>query len=130
MKRPVKQLAIASGLALALAMPASADTLGVLLKNTLTMTDAQGGVTSVWLSEDGRMSQVDPAGMGATGLWAMEEQRLCWTARGKSRICVPLETDRQVGDRWDVKGPTGQVAATLSILEGRGAGQNGAEKAE
>jgi hypothetical protein len=126
----MKRVLLACAIALALAAPASADTLGVLMKNTLTVTDAKGGVTSVWLSDDGRLSQVDPAGMQAAGFWAMEEQRLCWTARGKSRICIPLEADRQVGDRWDVEGPTGQVAATLAILEGRGAGQNGAEKAE
>lgn len=126
----MKRLAIVSGLALVLAAPAFADTLGALLKNTLTMTDAQGGVTSVWLAEGGRLEQVDPAGMRAEGAWAMEEQRLCWTARGKSRICVPLEADKDVGDRWDVKGPTGQIVASLAILEGRGAGQNGAEKAE
>ena len=129
----MKRLAIFSGLAglvLALAASASADTLGVLMKNTLTITDTQGGVTSIWLAEDGRGSQTDPTGMGASGFWTMEEQRLCWTARGKSRMCVPLEADKDVGDRWEVKGPTGQVVATLAILEGRGAGQNGAEKAE
>lgn len=79
----MKRLAIVSGLALALATPASADTPSVLMKNTLALTDAQGGVTTIWLSDDARMSQADAAGMQAGGVRAMEEQRLCRTARGK-----------------------------------------------
>ena len=128
----MKRLALGAGLAafaLALAGPASADTLGVLMKNTLTVTDSQGGVTRAWFSEGGRMTQVDPSGVGANGFWAMEGQRLCWTARGKSRICLPLEDGKSAGDSWEVKGPTGQVAATLAIVEGR-EGEVGAEKAE
>ena len=118
-------IVLASAAVLVAAGPASADTLGALMKNTLTMTDAQGGVTTAWFSEGGRMKQTDSSGMRADGAWAMEGERLCWTARGKSRICVPLEDDKQVGDTWEVKGPTGKVAATLAIVEGR-EGETGA----
>jgi hypothetical protein len=128
MKRLVLGAVLGVALTLSLAGTASADTIGVLMKNTLTMTDAQGGVTTAWFSEGGRMQQTDSSGMQAVGVWEMEGQRLCWTARGKARVCVPLETDKSVGDIWDVKGPTGKVAATLAIVAGRG--ENGPEKAE
>lgn len=124
------KVALASAAMLALAGTASADTLGALMKNTLTMTDSQGGVTTAWFSEGGRMHQTDPSGMGATGFWSMEGERLCWTARGKSRVCVPLEADKSAGDSWEVKGPTGQVAATLAIVEGREGEPDTAPKAE
>jgi hypothetical protein len=124
------RIALASAALIATAGPAAADTLGALMKNTLTMTDAQGGVTTAWFSEGGAMKQTDPSGVFASGFWAMEGQRLCWTARGKSRICVPLDADKSVGDTWEVKGPTGQVAATLAIVEGREGEPNPAGKAE
>jgi hypothetical protein len=124
MKQLVAGMALGAALMLALAGPAAADTIGVLTKNTLTLTDTQGGVTTVWLSDGGRMKQTDSAGMHAAGFWEMEGQRLCWTARGKSRICIPLEEDKGVGDNWEVKGPTGQVAGSLAIVEGR-EGENG-----
>jgi hypothetical protein len=119
------RIVLASAALLVAAGPASADTLGALLKNTLTMTDAQGGVTTAWFSEGGRLQQTDSSGMHADGAWAMEGERLCWTARGKSRVCVPLAADKSAGDTWEVKGPTGKVAATLAIVEGR-EGENGA----
>ena len=129
MKRLVLGAALGLALTLALASSAAADTIAVLMKNTLTMTDSQGGVTTAWFSADGRMKQTDSSGMHAEGAWAMEGQRLCWTARGKARLCVPLEEDKSVGDSWEVKGPTGQVVGSLAIVEGR-SGENGAEKAE
>src|SRR5689334_13791492 len=112
--KTLMKITLASAAMLATAGPASADTIGVLMKNTLTMTDAQGGVTTAWFSEGGRMKQTDPSGMYAAGFWEIESQRLCWTARGKARLCVPLEEGKSVGDSWEVKGPTGKVAATLA----------------
>ena len=101
------------------AAPAFADTVDVLKKNTLTLTDAGGGVTTVLLSGDGKMEQTDSAGMWAAGNWAMEERGLCWTARGKSRLCMPLADGKDVGDTWEVLGPTGKPAWTARIVEGR-----------
>ena len=126
----MKRAALLAGLALALAGTAAADTLGTLMKNTLTLTDAQGGVTTIRLSDNGRMEQVDAAGMWAEGAWAMEERGLCWTARGKARVCIPLEDGKDIGDRWEIRGPTGQVVVTAAILEGRSAAQTEARKPE
>src|ERR1700741_736693 len=97
-----------AALALALvAAPAFADTVDVLKHNTLTLTDGAGGVTTVLLSDDGKMEQTDSTGAWAAGDWAMEDRGLCWTARGKARLCMPLAADKAVGDTWEVRGPTG-----------------------
>jgi hypothetical protein len=113
------RIALASAAMLVAAGPAAADTLDVLMKNTLKMTDSRGGVTTIWLSPVSRMKQADPSGMMADGFWAFENRGLCWTARGKSQICVPMETSRDVGAAWEVMGPTGKVVAQLAIIEGR-----------
>ena len=129
MKRRSKSMVLGSVLMLALAGPAAADTIDVLTRNTLTLTDTQGGVTTLWLSEGGRMRQSDPSGVRAEGFWTMEGPRLCWTARGKSRICLPLDSEKGVGDTWEIKGPAGQAAGSLAILEGR-AGESEAEQGQ
>ena len=58
-------------IALALTAPAAADTLGILYGNTLTLTDAQGGVTTVQLAEGGKFEQTN-----ARGMWAAEVTRI------------------------------------------------------
>jgi hypothetical protein len=98
--------------------PAAADTLDVLRKNTLTLIDP-GGVTTVLLSDEGRMEQTHPVGMWAAGFWSTGERGLCWTARGKSELCIPLAADKDVGDAWEISGPAGRVVWTARIVEGR-----------
>ncbi len=115
----IHRFIVAAAFSIALAGPAFADTIDVLKQNTLTLTDARGGVTTILLSEGGEMQQTDPAGMWAAGFWSMEERGLCWTARGKSQLCIPLETGKAVGDSWDIRGPRGDVVWTAVIIEGR-----------
>lgn len=106
-------------LAAAVAMPAAADTLDTLYKNTLTLTDTQGRTTTVLVSEGGQLEQVNAAGMWAAGFWTHEGGRFCWTARGKSQVCVALAPDKGVGDSWEITGPTGKVAWTAEVVPGR-----------
>jgi hypothetical protein len=115
----MKGLLLAAAIALGLAAPAAADTLDVLFKNTLLLVDAQGGVTTVQVSEEGKFEQANPRGVWAAGFWEKEEGRLCMTARGEVRLCMPLETDKTVGDSWEIRGPTGRVVWTATIAEGR-----------
>ena len=119
MRRLVIALAVALSAALSIEAPAAADTIDMLLKNTLTLTDVQGGVTTVLVSEDGKFEQTDAKGMWAAGFWTKEEGRLCITARGEAQLCMPLEADKAVGDTWDILGPTGRFAWTAHIRVGR-----------
>jgi hypothetical protein len=104
---------------LALAASASADTLDVLYRNTLTLTDAQGGVTTVRLAEDGKFQQTNARGMWAAGFWTLRDGRFCMTPRGESEICFPLESDKPVGAKWEINGPSGKPVWTARIEEGR-----------
>ena len=108
-----------AAMTLAFAAPASADTLDALYKNTLKLTDAQGGVTTVLLEEGGKLEQSNARGTWAAGFWEQKDGRFCMTARGEAQICFPLETDKSIGDAWEIKGPTGKVVWTAKIQEGR-----------
>ena len=116
----MKRLVLPFILALALAAPACADTMDVLYSNTLKLTDAAGGVTTMLFSDTKKMEQTDPSGMWAAGFWSLEAERgLCVTARGKAEICFPLAADKGVGDSWEIKGPIGKTVWTAAIAEGR-----------
>ena len=115
----MRRFVIVSTLALLVVGAASADTLDVLVKNTLTLTDTRGGVTTVQISEGGQFEQTNPKGMWAAGFWTKEEGRLCMTARGQAQICMPLEADKGVDDSWEINGPTGRPVWTAAIVEGR-----------
>lgn len=107
-------------LALGLAMPAVADTLGVLRDNTLTLTQQDDKVTTILLKEGRRLEQVNSAGMRATGSWELDPQnRFCWTARGQATLCINMPMTAGVGATWDVLGPTGLPVWKAEIVEGR-----------
>lgn len=115
----MKRFAAAAILALGLALPAAADTLDELFANTLTLTDGGGRVTTILVSADGKLQQVNGSGVWAAGFWSREESRFCWTARGASQVCIPLESGKAVGDSWEIAGPTGLKVWTAEIVAGR-----------
>jgi hypothetical protein len=115
---PANRILIIVAASFVFTSPAAADTMDVLLHNTLTLTDADGGVTTVLFSEGGKFEQTNTRGMWAAGFWEKEEGRLCITARGEAKLCMPLTTDKAVGDRWEISGPTGAVVWIAQIREG------------
>lgn len=107
-------------IALGIVAPASADTISVLRENTLTLTGQDGKVTTVLLGEGSQLEQVNGEGMWASGFWQIEEGRgFCWTARGASTVCIAMPMDKNVGDTWDIAGPTGRVVWKAEIVAGR-----------
>jgi hypothetical protein len=115
----MKRVLMAAGFVALCAASASADTIAVLTRNTLTLTDEAGGVTTVLLNADKSLGQIDPVGMGAAGFWSLDNARLCMTARGKAQICFTLPADKQVGETFNLTGPTGKMSWTAAIVEGR-----------
>jgi hypothetical protein len=115
----MKRVAAIFVLALGLALPAAADTISVLRENTLTLTQADGKVTTILIKEGSAMEQVNGAGMWAAGFWQIDEGRFCWTARGASRVCITMPMGEAVGGSWDIAGPTGQVIWKAQIVAGR-----------
>jgi hypothetical protein len=115
----MRRAAIALALACGLAMPAAADTIEVLKANTLVVTAPDGGATTVLVSDNGRMNQVNARGIQATGFWSMEERGFCWTARGEAEVCIPLSADKVVGDTWQIARQPGKDGWIAEIRKGR-----------
>ena len=115
----LRRACLVAAASLAVAGAAAADTMDALFQNTLLLTDARGGVTTVLLSEGGKFEQTNAHGMWAAGFWEKDDRRLCITARGESKLCMPLAADKSVGDSWAIQGPTGTVVWTAEIREGR-----------
>lgn len=115
----MRRIVLCTAIAVALGAAASAGTLDILYKNTLTLTDTEGRVTTVLLDEGGKFEQTNARGTWAAGFWGQKDGRFCMTARGESEVCFPLESEKLVGDTWEIKGPTGRLAWTARIEQGR-----------
>ena len=115
----MRRLAAALVLSLGLSAPAFADTIGALKENTLLLHEESGRMYTLLISEDGRLQQVNSAGMQATGVWSIEERGFCWQARGAASLCIPLPADKGVGDTWEIRGPTGRLSWIAEIAAGR-----------
>jgi len=96
-----------------------ADTIDVLKQNTLMLHEARGRSYTLLVSDGGAMAQVNSAGTQASGFWSMEERGFCWTARGAASLCIPMPADKDVGDSWEITGPTGKLVWTAEIVAGR-----------
>lgn len=115
----MRRLAAGLAISLGLAAPAFADTLDVLKTNTLLLHEASGRFYTLLISDDGKMEQVNSAGIWASGAWAIEDGKFCWQARGAAKLCIVMPADKGVGETWEIRGPTGQLAWTAEIREGR-----------
>lgn len=115
----MKRILLPAMLVLGVALPAAADTISVLRENTLTLTQSDGGVTTILVKEGQRMEQVNASGVWAAGFWQIGERGFCWTARGAAELCIMMPMTNDVGATWDVAGPTGQVVWKVEIVAGR-----------
>lgn len=86
----MRKLTAALILSLGLSAPAFADTIAVLKENTLLLHEESGRMYTVLVSDGGTLSQVNSAGMQATGVWAIEDRGFCWQARGAAKLCITL----------------------------------------
>jgi len=115
----MRRLAAALVLSLGLAAPAFADTIDVLKANTLVLRKESGKFYTLLISDDGKMEQVNSAGVWAAGFWSLSGGTYCWTARGAAKLCFALPAEKGVGDSWEIRGPTGRLAWVAEIQEGR-----------
>jgi hypothetical protein len=102
-----------------IAAPALADTIDVLRENTLLLHAADGKIHTILVKEGVELEQVNSSGMWARGFWAIKNETFCWTARGASEVCIAMPADKNIGDTWEIKGPTGKVVWTAEIQAGR-----------
>jgi hypothetical protein len=117
----MRKVLTAIGFALVTMGAASADTLGVVKENTLTLTDEKGRATAYLFSADGTFEQ-STATSHASGKWSLRDTgQLCYQAETSSSIaCLPaLPADKGVGDEWEMKAPSGRFIYAAKIVEGR-----------
>ena len=62
-------------LVLGFTLPAAADTIGVLRENTLTLTPADGKITTILIKEGQDLEQVNGSGVWAAGFWRLDPER-------------------------------------------------------
>ncbi len=115
----MRRLMIASGIALALAAPALADTRAVLVHGTLMLTDTTGDMKHFLLAEDGSYEQSSMGGDATPGTWELKDERLCLTPAGQAAMCLPMAADHKVGDHWAINGPTGAPVYDAVLVGGR-----------
>lgn len=115
----IRRLATGLVVALGLAAPAFADTLGTLKESTLILREESGKFYTLLISDAGKMEQVNSAGTWASGSWGTQDGKFCWTARGAATLCIPMPADKGVGDTWEIKSPVGKLVWVAEIQEGR-----------
>lgn len=91
---------------------AAEDPMAARFGNTVTITDAKGGVTKVHYNKDGTLSAVQPDGTKGTAKWVVKGDKLCITPDAGSMAgkenCNPLAAHK-VGDSWEQKAPDGST---------------------
>ncbi|NOT41145.1 MAG: hypothetical protein HOP13_11685 [Alphaproteobacteria bacterium] len=113
----VAALALSATLAIA-----ADDPMQTRYDNTVTLTDAKGGVTKLHYNKDGTMGVVLPDGTKGTGKWAIKEGKLCVTPEagptaGKEQ-CNPFDATKKVGDSWEIPAADG-TKSKVAIVAGR-----------
>lgn len=117
----MKRFVLGLAAAVALSATAYADVMASRYGNTVTITDAKGGVMKLMYDQDGKMSVVLPDGTKSTGKWALKDGKLCITAdagptAGKEQCNAVAE--HKVGDEWDVPMADG-TKAKAKLVAGR-----------
>ena len=85
--------------------------------NTISIVNASGQETLVWLSEDGSYESKLPDGRAHKGVWSLKEDQICFKvteppeAAGGPPICGSLIANRQPGDQWESMVADGSVVS-------------------
>ena len=115
----VRMLSAALALAALWASPARAETMDVILANTLTTQGADGAVVRWTFNADGTYRMILPDGTSSGGAYAADAQHFCFTPTGGAQSCVaPAPEGKGVGDTWQAKDAAGN-AMTVAIVAGR-----------
>ena len=105
----------------ALSSVALAGDLSGVFGNTVTITDANGAVTSVLINEDKTYTVKTPDGAEVPGTWDVADGQACFDsadAEGNAvHTCSADILGKEPGDTWTATDDNGE--ATVSIVEGR-----------
>ena len=113
-------LAIGILLSFAVQSASESELVGGAFGNTISIVNASGQETLVWLNEDGTYESKLPDGRSHKGIWSLEGDLICFKVTEPKRdaggppICGSLITNRQPGDQWEsVVGDGSVVTVTL-----------------
>lgn len=105
----------------ALAGAAFAGDLSGVFGNTVTITDANGAITSVLINEDKTYTVKTPDGAEVPGTWEVADGQACFNsadAEGNPvQTCSADIVGKGVGDSWTATDDNGE--ATVTVVEGR-----------
>ncbi len=91
--------------------------------NTISIVNALGDETLVWLKRDQTYESKLPNGARHKGIWSVEGDLICFkitdppSEANKVPICGPLIANRKPGDQWESMVSDGSIV-TISIKEG------------
>ena len=91
--------------------------------NTISIVNASGQETLVWLNEDGTYESKLPDGRSHTGVWSLDGDLICFRVTepkadaGGPPVCGSLIANRQPGDQWESMVGDGAVV-TVTLRKG------------
>jgi hypothetical protein len=91
--------------------------------NTISVTNATGEETLVWMSSDQSYQSQLPNGDRRTGTWSIQEDRVCFQVvepaadADNAPTCGGLVMERKPGDSWTSTAADGSVVA-VEIISG------------
>jgi hypothetical protein len=116
MKKFAAALAIGAVL---IAGPAFADTMQNSYSNTIAVTPAAGGETTLFhFNADGTFTGVAPGGSQMAGRWTQEGDQLCLQYPNGTQGCTAVVADKNVGDTWTQTGIDG-TEISVELRAGR-----------
>ena len=105
----------------ALASTAFAGDLSGIFGNTVTITDASGGVTSVLVNEDNTYTVTTPDGAEIPGTWEVADGQACFNAAdaegNPTQTCSADILGKGPGDSWTATDDNGE--STISVVAGQ-----------
>lgn len=100
---------------------AMAGDLSGVFGNTVTITDANGGVTSVLVEEDNTYTVKTPDGAEIPGTWEVSDGQACFNAAdaegNATQTCSADIIGKGPGDTWTASNDAGET--TVAVVEGR-----------
>ena len=105
----------------ALSGAAFAGDLSGIFGNTVTITDANGAITSVLINEDKTYTVKTPDGAEVPGTWEVADGQACFNAAdadgNPTQTCSADILGKGVGDTWTATDDNGE--SSVAVVEGR-----------
>lgn len=119
----MRKILLATAAAALFAGSAMAADLSGAYGNTVTVTNAAGETTKLFIDENNTYSATTAAGATHKGTWAVTGDQICFTqtepapAADAQASCGLVQTGKKAGDTWEQG--EGDAKVTVAIVAGR-----------